>query len=151
MFEGLTKRRLDLGLITDDVAARLIETRTPLATMRRMPAAGKSFIKANYVPIAFRLSVAGQTLRTAAEGPRAACPFEIAIPLRYTLTGASGPVSDLLDGTPFDGPRELGAGHHEFVQTGPADGRLVLIWAQALERGYSPFAKIKTDSVTAQD
>ena len=151
VFEGLTKRRLDRGLIANDIAQRLIATRTPLATMHRMPAGGKSFIKANYVPIAFRLSVAGQTLRTKAEGARPECPFEIAIPLRYTLVGASGPVSGLLDGTPFDGPRELAAGHHEFVQTGPPDGRLVLIWAQAIERGYSPFANIKPDRLTDQD
>ena len=151
VLEGLTKQRLDRGLITDDVAERLIATRTPLATMRRMPAAGKSFIKANYVPIAFRLSVAGKTLRTEADGTRPECHFEIAIPLRYTLVSASGSISSMLDGTPFDGPRDLAAGRHEFVQSGHSEGRIVLVWAQAVDRGYSPFAKIKTDTFIDHD
>jgi hypothetical protein len=56
----------------------------------------------------------------------------------------------MLDNTPFTGPRELAAGPHLFVPSRRA-GKLVLIWAQALERGYSPFARIKADYKTPQD
>jgi hypothetical protein len=56
----------------------------------------------------------------------------------------------LLDGTPFTGPRELKIGPHVFLPDDHLDS-LVLIWANAVERGYSPFAKIKEDQMTAQD
>jgi hypothetical protein len=151
VLEGLTNRRIKRGLIKDDIAARLIDTRTPIATTRRMPEMAKAFIKLNYVPVAFRLSVAGQVIRADANTGRRNCAFDLRVPQRYTIVSASGPVSGLLDGETFDGPRELTAGHHEFVQTGGPDDRLVLIWANAVERGYSPFTKLKPDQTTDQD
>ncbi len=151
VLEKLTNVRLKRGITKDDIAQRLIETRTPLATLRRMPSSSKSFLNANYLPIAFRLSVAGKVLREAGAGEKRAYTFTIAVPQRYALACGAGPVTGTLDGTPVDGPRELTAGRHEFVQTGGSDGRLVIIWAQALERGYSPFAKIKRDYTTEQD
>jgi hypothetical protein len=67
---------------------------------------------------------------------KAAMSVPLSRPLfKNSLVSASGPVSGRLDDTPFDGPRELAAGHHEFTQTDPSDGPLVLVWAQAIERG----------------
>ena len=90
-------------------------------------------------------------MREDTAGEKRECTFDIAVPQRYALACEAGPITGILDGTPVDGPRELTAGRHEFVQTGGPDGRLVLIWAQALERGYSPFAEIKRDYTTEQD
>ncbi len=150
VLEGLTFRRLHRGLIIDDIAATLVATRTPLATTRRMPKEAREFIKINYLPIAFRLRVLGKVLRTAEDHLEGPCVFDIAVPHRYTIVTPSGQSSGSLDGTTFDGPRELGAGRHVF-QPVDSSGPVVVIWANAVERGYSPFAKIKEDSITPQD
>ena len=151
VLEKLTNVRLKSGITKDDIPQRLIDTRTPLATLRRMPTPAKLFLHANYIPIAFRLSVAGKILRDATVGETRECVFDIAVPQRYALACEAGPIAGILDDTPVDGPRELAAGRHEFVQTGGPGGRLAIIWAQAIERGYSPFAKIKHDYTTEQD
>jgi hypothetical protein len=43
-----------------------------------------------------------------------------------------------LDGTPYDGARFLDAGRHGYAPA-PGDARIAVIWAQAAERGFSPF------------
>ena len=150
VMEGLTTRRLKRGLLPDNIAARLIATRTPLVSQRRMPAATHAFIKGNYVPIAYRLLALGQVLREDWTPVRQALHFEIAVPHRYTLVTRRGMAAGTLDGTAFTGPRELAAGPHEFQPDG-GPGRLILVWAQAVERGYSPFTEIKPDHTTEQD
>jgi hypothetical protein len=72
------------------------------------------------------------------------------VPARYTLAAAAGVPAGQLDGTPFTGPRDLTIGKHTYVPEGDP-GKVVLIWASALERGYSPFAKIKKDYKSPQD
>ncbi|HEY3898683.1 MAG TPA: hypothetical protein VGM54_08730 [Chthoniobacter sp.] len=150
VFESRTFHRVKMGAIKDDIADHLIQTRTPLATTIRMPHHARDFIKANYVPIAFRLRVVGQVLREPGVAAKGKCYFQINVPQRYTLITPAGAPAGLLDGTPFTGPRELAAGKHVFLPDDPPDS-LVLIWANAIERGYSPFAKIKDDQMTAQD
>ena len=150
VLETMTSHRIHHGLIADNIAARLVETQTPLAMVRRMPEAAREFIRANYVPIAFRLVALGKTLRA---GPYPFPPdieFEIAIPARYTLVCATEPFAGTLNGEPFTGPRTLAAGHYTLHQTA-GSGALALIWAQAIERGYSPFTTLKKDRNTAQD
>ncbi len=150
VLEKLTTSRIKSGLIEDNIAERLIETHTPLATLRRMPSQGREFIKANYLPVAFRLFALGKLLRSDNSSSSAPYVFDVAVPNRYTLVCPSGQATGILDGTPFDGPRELAIGLHEFYDS--SDVRpLALLWATAIERGYSPFAKIKPDYRTAQD
>lgn len=151
VLEYFTNKRLRSGLLPDDIAAKLIEKRAPLVSTRRMPEQARIFIRANYVPIAYRLRVLGQVLREA--GPPVAGPlrFTIAVPASYTLVTRAGVAAGLLDGTPFTSPRDLAAGPHEFLPDKKGEGQLVLIWARAVERGYSPFAEIKPDITTPQD
>ena len=150
VLEHLTNKRISLGLLPDDIAARLIATGTPLVSPRRMPRAARTFLRANYIPIAWRLRTLGQELRADGAKTGGPIPFEIAVPQRYTLVTPGGMAAGTLDGSVFTGPRELAAGPHEFLPASDS-GCLVLIWAQALERGYSPFAKIKPDRTTEQD
>jgi hypothetical protein len=150
VFESRTFHRMKMGAIKDDVDDDLVKTRTPLATTIRMPHRARDFIKSNYVPIGFRLRVLGQVLREPGVPAKSRCYFQVRVPQRYTLITPSGQPAGLLDGTPFTGPRELAAGKHVFLSDGHPDS-LVLIWANALERGYSPFARIKDDQLTAQD
>ena len=150
MLDRITKRRMHRHLIRDDIPDRLIETRTALiATTPRLPRRDVAFITNNYLPIAFRLRALGKTVRSGDEKWEST-RFDVVVPGRYTLVCASGKTAGLLDGTEFDGPRELTAGSHTFRQTAGA-GRTVLIWARAIERGYSPFAEIEPDKMTQQD
>jgi hypothetical protein len=148
--EALTVKRLRFGLLEDNIVQRLIDTRTPMLSSRRMTAKVHTFIRANYLPIAFRLRVLGQMIREGDQTANAPCSFDIVIPARYTLVTPSGTPAGTLDGTPFTGPRELAAGHHEFLPSGARE-TVALIWANAIERGYSPFATIKRDYTTSQD
>jgi hypothetical protein len=146
VLESRTFRRLEQGSLQDDIPERLIATGTPLATLRRVPHKSREFIKANYLPIAFRLRVLGKELLRTSPIYR----FEVAVPQRYTLVMPFGIVEGVLDGTPFTGPRFLGSGTHTFEPRTKAE-RIVLIWGAAIERGYSPFATVKADYSTAQD
>ena len=150
VMEALTNKRISRGLLPDDVAYWLVEKRVPLVSTRRMPLAARTFIKANYVPIAWRLRTLGQVLREDGAKTHGPIRFEIAVPHRYTLVTRSGVAAGTLDGTAFTGPRELAAGPHEFLPANDS-GRLILVWAQAIERGYSPFTEIKPDHTTEQD
>jgi hypothetical protein len=150
MLDRITRRRMQRHLIRDDITKRLIETRTALiATPSRVPRRDVAFITNNYLPIAFRLRALGKTVRSG-DNQGESTRFEIVVPGRYTLVCASGKIAGVLDGTEFDGPRELTAGSHTFQQTDGA-GRMVLIWARAIERGYWPFAEIEPDKMTQQD
>lgn len=151
VLDKITKKRMYRGLIRDDLPQRLIETRAPLATaIPRLRKADIVFIKDNYLPIAFRLGVLGKIVRSGDEPEKESTTFEVIIPTRYTLVSASGKIAGFLDGTAFEGPRELAAGTHVFYQTA-GTGRVALVWAQAIERGYSPFATVKADYMTKQD
>ncbi len=150
VMEEFTNKRLRSGLLPDDVAGRLVEKRAPLVSTRRMPLAARAFMRANYVPIAWRLRTLGQVLReegTVTHGP---LRFAIAVPQCYTVVTPAGMADGTLDGTAFTGPRELTAGTHEFLPAKDS-GEVVLVWAQAIERGYSPFTKIRPDYTTEQD
>lgn len=148
--DGITRWRMHDHLIRDDIRERLIETRTALAvTIGRMPEADVAFVTSNYLPVAFRLRALGKTVRSENEQADSTS-FKVAISGRYTLANASGKIAGLLDGTEFDGPRELLAGSHTFRQT-TGSGRTALIWARAIERGYSPFAQVEPDKMGPQD
>ncbi len=150
VMEALTVHRLLMGLNKDEIVDRLIETRTPVLSSRRMTANAHEFIKANYILVAWRLKVLGQVIRLRDQKLSVPCSFDITIPARYSLVTPTGTPTGTLDGEPFTGPRELAAGHHDFKLTGNPES-VVLVWANALERGYSPFNKMKRDYTTPQD
>ena len=152
VLERMTHWRLRQDLIENNVIQRMIETRTPLAaTLRRMPVPVREFIHANYVPIAFRLWVLGQSLGAVSRHPRPPVGFDIAVPARYALVTPDGPADGLLDGVTLDGPRDLAAGHHEYLHGSATRGHVILVWAKAVESGYSPFRAIKPDAWTSED
>jgi hypothetical protein len=151
VFESRTNHRIKMGVLRDDVAENLIRTRTPLAASTfRMPHEARDFIKANYVPVAFRLRVLGQVLREKDTPFDGKCYFRIVVPQRYSLITPAGPPAGLLDEIPYTGPRELRAGRHSFRPEGNPE-EIMLIWSTALERGYSPYTKLPEDHPTAQD
>ena len=133
--ETLTLRRIALGLIPDDINERLIATHTAvLSKSGRLTVRARTFVRENYLQLG-RVQVLGKQAVAPVSGRIA---FDIVIPETYALLDAKGVVPGTLDGTPIDGPRALAAGHHEIV-VGPDAGKIAVVWARAVEKGYSPF------------
>lgn len=138
VLEGITRTRIKYGLLTDDIPERLIAARTCVAVGDddRFPAVTRAFLQDNYLSVG-SLRVAGHWLDTPTPGNESAS-LTITIPARYVIVAEHGTVTGWLDGTPYDGARTLTPGRHEFRSTAES-GRLAVIWAQAAERGFSPF------------
>jgi 4-amino-4-deoxy-L-arabinose transferase-like glycosyltransferase len=135
VLETLTMQQIQSGRIKDDIVECLIKTRTALVhSSARMTDKTKDFIDKNYVHVDGG-RVLGKRLATPKNVP---VSFEIIIPERYEFVTPYGPASGTLDGQPIDGPRWLEAGRHEIVSADAA-GQIVLVWARALERGFSPY------------
>jgi hypothetical protein len=135
--EAITLERMRMGLLTDDIADHLVAARTPVAVPDNddFPPQARRFLNRNYLLVG-KLRVAGKILQdvTGAGARR----FEIRIPLRYAIVTPSGPARGVLDGTAYEGPRDLAVGPHSYV---PAAGenRAAVVWADAVDRGRSPF------------
>jgi len=139
VLEGLTRERLRRQLLVDDTEKRCVETRTCVAVSgAHIPARDEHFITANYLPGKGRVRVAGYYLHP--KSPETEAEFNVAIPAEYQLIAANGKVTGLLDGTPYDQPRFLEAGKHHFRLTS-ATPRVAVVWAQAVENNFSPFAR----------
>ncbi len=140
VLEGITKARIRRGLIADDIPERLIATRTCVAAVDsdQFPPRTRTFLQENYMPVG-HLRVAGQFLtpRVANDGTFS-FPFTVQIPAQYVIVSETGAATGWLDGTPHQGARFLRPGPHEY-RSSLSEGRLALVWAQAVERGFSPF------------
>jgi len=146
VLEGMTGVRMKAGLIKDTIPERLVSTETPLATVHRMPPQAADFIRQNYLPIAFRLSVLGQLLPMTSDD--AIC--EIRVPSTYTIVSEKGRFAGTLNGEPYTGSMRLESGIYRIHRDG-GSGALAIIWSRAIEKGFSPFAPLKKDIPTAQD
>lgn len=138
IWEPCVVERIRRGLMVDDAAERCVATRTCVVRKGKdMSSAAVRFIDANYISIGGQLRVAGTFLRpTRATGD--SVDFDITIPAYYTVvSSAKTPVTGLLDGASFEGSRFLAAGPHTF-KASAAPGTLAIVWAQAIERGYTP-------------
>lgn len=138
--ETLTRERIRLGQIQDYIPESLKNTETCVATLdnEELPPRGRKFLLENYLTVG-RLRVAGRFLPTPVHGRGTSCvSFDVLIPSRYILIDENGTAEGLLDGTRNDRARYLAAGSHEFCPAGSVD-RIAFIWAQAVDRGFSPF------------
>lgn len=147
--EAITRRRIQLKLIKNDIPERLIATRTPVAILMRMPVRARRFIEENYVPVGFRILVLGKVLTPSTDDSRV-YRFDIAIPARYTLCATPNQASGTLDGGSLEGPHFLRAGQHEARITSDVS-RLAILWSNAVERGFSPFVALKNDPHDSSD
>ncbi|MDQ6861601.1 MAG: glycosyltransferase family 39 protein [Verrucomicrobiota bacterium] len=139
LWEPLVMERIRRGLIIDDAPERCIALRTCVATKHRdMSARATQFVEENYLPIGDGLYVAGRWLHAAPDQPNA-FHFVVAIPERYVIASRAGMARGTLDGQPFDGPRFLQPGAHEFIATSSPASELAFYWAQAAERTFTPF------------
>ena len=133
--ENVTLVRMRLHLLADDIVPRLIKTRTCMASEDRLSPRDLTFVRANYLPFDMHMRVAGQYLLP--DPVTGSSKFEIQIAATYAIITPHGPATGTLDGEPYTGKVLLNVGSHEFVSLDPRPPH-VLVWAQALERGYLP-------------
>jgi hypothetical protein len=135
--EPLTYVRLKRGIIPDTVAADLVGkgVHVVLNQDRWYPKQASEFMTANYLPVG-RLRVAGRMIASEPVASGSRVEFELMIPGSYVLWADGAPVSGNLDGAPYIGPRELAAGRHVFL-AGEAHPRVAVIWARAVEAGFT--------------
>ncbi len=149
VLEGITNERIQWGLLADDIPERLIATRTCVAVAdnKRFPPRGRAFLAENYLPVG-RLRVAGRLLTPSnSDDGGHTLPFDVQIPARYMIVAESGmATTGWLDGDLYEGTRFLAPGRHEFRPSSSAQGRLALVWAPAVERGFSPFSHRHEDA-----
>jgi hypothetical protein len=140
IFEAISRSAIERGILLDNAPQACVQTRTcAVATLliKRFPRDTREFVKRNYVPVTSSLRVAGAELKASATSP-GRCEFNVTIPAMYEIISPTENVSGTLDGIPYKSARFLAAGPHTFESTSPPR-RLLLIWAQAVARHFTPF------------
>jgi hypothetical protein len=147
VLEDVTREAMARGRIADAIPESILVSHACVATLdsRRLPPRGKQFLNANFLPVG-PVRVCGKWLPPTAAtvpgspdgaGQAREIRFLVALPARYAIVGGGGLARGRLDGEELAGSRELPAGVHVFVTRSPPP--LALIWARAVERGFSPF------------
>jgi hypothetical protein len=139
IFEHLTRKRIALGLLRDDLPEQLIATRTlVVTTYHPFPERDVRFIESNYLPIG-QLSVVGKLLQASHGETTDGIAFRVLVAATYAIIAEDKPIAGDLDGTIYAGPRFLNIGDH-FFRPRIAAPRYAFIWARALQGRYSPFS-----------
>ena len=140
--ERITVKAIEQGIMTDTAPEQCIVTHTSVvatAMIHRFSPTTRQFIEHNYLPVTENLRVAGVVLQPSSTNPHR-CDFEVVIAAPYKLISRDQNVSGVLDGTPYDGARFLEPGPHTF-ESASASTELFLLWSQAVDRGFTPFAR----------
>jgi hypothetical protein len=135
VMEGVTLRRIQLGLTTDDVKQQIINTGTCVAVNHRLQPADQLWLRANFLEADGKVWVAGKTLGTA----RRTMTFHTDIKGKYTIVADGGKLEGTLDGAPLRDTQEIPAGDHRLAITKGRGEDVALVWTQAIERGFNPF------------
>jgi hypothetical protein len=143
VMEGVTLKRIERGLIPDDVKPQMIKTGTCVAVNHRLQPADEQWLRANFLEGTGKIWVAGKTLGAG----RPVMTFHTDIKGKYSIVAEGGKLAGSLDGAPLRESQEIPAGDHRLVLTAGVGDAVALIWTQALERGFSPFSK-KFDDFT---
>ena len=140
--EAFTKARIERGLIVDDIAQCLIDTRTTLVRPRDLTAKSRAFVLNHYLPVGNGLWMPGKRLKLDHGSSVPSARFEVVVPGNYTIVTSTGTeASGDLDGSPLTEPRFLDAGKHTFVPSGNRSGRLALFCATGFARGFLPLKR----------
>jgi hypothetical protein len=141
VMEGVTLRRMQMGLIPDDVKQKMIATATCVAVKHRLGQADQDWVRANYIEGDGKVWVAGVGLGPA----RPSMSFHTEFKARYSIVSDKGKLTGTIDGAPLADSQDLPAGDHR-LQLVDARGSVAVVWTQALERGFSPFTKRGTEA-----
>ncbi|MHA6203219.1 glycosyltransferase family 39 protein [Dyella soli] len=134
VLETLALHRLRRGQMTDTIVDELVNHRTMLVVLRRLPYASAYFVETNYVPAGRDVWVAGRMLASQAADQ----VVDVALPGDYVLTDGHGRLDASLDGAPVADHWTLGRGLHHFSVRDGAP--VALVWSQAFDRGWRPLA-----------
>lgn len=132
VLESLAMRRLRKGQMTDTVADELINHRTMLVVLRRLPYASARFVMLNYLPAGRDVWVAGLWF----DKPDAMQTVDVKLPGDYVLTDGFRSLNASIDGSPAADHWQLSRGVHQIKAT--AGVPVALVWRQAFERGWRP-------------
>ncbi len=132
VYEILTRERIALGQVKDDMPERLIATETSVGIpFHFVGKRTQQFLQDNYL-LRGPLLVLGQHLILTKDG--AAAPFKIAVPGTYTFLDGRSPVAGMLDGHPVETDNRLEPGMHVFKPEQPV-GALDILWSRAWHVG----------------
>jgi len=139
VLEEMTRWMFKAQKLQDDIPDQMVSHAVCIVARNaeRYPLRTVIFLRENYVPVAFRLLVAGRILSPEPGGN--AVEFHIAVPARYALVWPTQPGEALLDGKPYTGPLNLAVGPHTLQVTKGSGGPMALLWAKAVERGFFPY------------
>jgi len=144
VLEPITKARVRMGLIKDNIPQRMIETGTKLCSIicGRSGSLFEQFLVTNYLPFdpeTRDMGVLGKIIGRDASGGD--YHFDVVIPQTYVVLTEQGKAAGQLDGKPYTGPVSLAAGPHEFVRTA-GGGRVAIFLADVYAKGYSPLYEV---------
>jgi len=151
--ETITRTRMKMGLIPDNIAERLVATHTAIVSTGSFLGWARSsqFVRQNYLPVGTRpdkFNVLGKVIHASDTPACDGIGFDVAVPENYVVLNDGAKFSGTLDGQPLDGPRRLEAGHHEL--RGAITGNVDLFWSRAWENGYAPNHEADQSSLTAK-
>ena len=123
IYEFITRNQMLRGMIQDTVAEDVVAKKCYIAQAdgEFWPPRARAFLSANFLDLG-RLRAAGQWIKD--DGS-----FTIAVPGKYAIVSREGIVQQ---------PAELAAGPHRVARANSGE-RLAVVWAPAVERGFSPF------------
>ena len=132
--ETIARAAISRHLIADTIPEAVIAGRCHVAGADALffPPRARAFLTKHFLDLG-ALRASGQWIRS--DGS-----FSVAVPGRYVIVGRNGSVRGVLDGSAVGGAVSLDAGNHRFIRA-TADERLACFWADAFERGYSPFQR----------
>lgn len=132
VLESLAMRRLRRGQMTDTIVDDLINHRTMLVVLRRLPPSGARFVMLNYVQAGGDIWIAGRMLAD----PKPDQTMVINVPGDYVITDGHRRLSGSLDGAPVADHWLLDRGTHHLVVSGGTP--VAFVWTQAFDRGWRP-------------
>ncbi|ULU27934.1 hypothetical protein [Dyella terrae] len=132
VLESLAMRRLRRGQMVDTIVDDLINHKTMMVIIRRLPPSSARFVMLNYVQAGDDLWVAGHGL----PDHQLNQTIDVKMPGDYVVTDGHRRLSGSLDGGPMADHWFLDRGtHHLVVSEGTP---VAYVWSQAFDRGWRP-------------
>jgi hypothetical protein len=142
VLEGVTIRRIQLGLIPNDVRQNVVAKGVCVAVNHRLRPEDEKWLRTNFIEADGKVWIAGQGL-----GPvRPRMSFRTDIKAKYSIVADGAKLAGTLDGAPLQDSQIIPPGVHR-LETAGGSGNAALVWTQALDRGFDPFTK-KISGVT---
>lgn len=133
VLESLAMRRLRRGQMTDTISDDLVNHKTMLVVLRRLPSASARFVMLNYLRADDGdIWVAGRLFPNALPEQT----IEVNVPGDYVVTDGHQRLSGSLDGGPVTDHWTLSRGTHRLVVSGGTP--VAWVWSQAFDRGWRP-------------